>query len=536
MRVTWEIFGMTLRGRLLDKNGDALEDVQAVEFAPQDVELGPLESKKIRLVAVPRQEGMLQIQGVKWNIFDCNQVVCDRPFQLKGRRLRSTLEQRASRTGMYSADLRMEIKVRSWKPRLQARLDGWPSPPEQPSEEPPAALMQGELHRCSLIIKAGDADCPLRLLQVATSHPQFVAVENDSLGNQGASAELTAEGIRLQGDLQSLFDAATHELKLQVLLRLDAGAHTLRFLILAEAGVADVPKSDQRQWITLEEQVVVQPAVSVTARPSPSFSSDGRFIFTCLVENRLATPVQVVGISGFCDLAPAPLDLQAFTAGEQLVAPGDSVQLLYALCWPAESVHVATRPARWRLLQACRQAAACSSKSKSKPCRKSTTTDLAIQWRSEGRVGEAFCLQVPLERPEAPPCPLDLHLLAPDTAEVAQLVPVTVKIRNASLAGPVSFYFMAESTTDLAWVGCERSEIIRLPANEYHSEIIQAYFSQPGIYNLNRFRLYVVGMPSSTVPASEQAPMAFAVPFERLLHVQAVDSLDSMKKKTPEMR
>ena len=66
--------------------------------------------------------------------------------------------------------------------------------------------------------------------------------------------------------------------------------------------------------------------------------SSGRFIFTCLVENRLATPVQasslpkisccrfnlcsmpeqVVGISGFCDLAPAPLDLQAFTAGTDL--------------------------------------------------------------------------------------------------------------------------------------------------------------------------------------------------------------------------
>eukprot|EP00439_Symbiodinium_sp_Y106_P020120 s7303_g2.t1 len=199
---------------------------------------------------------------------------------------------------------------------------------------------------------------------------------------------------------------------------------------------------------------------------------------------------------------------------------GPEAQLLYSLRWPAEAAQV-PQEARWRLLHACRQAAAVSSKSKSKTYRKPIATDLVAQWRQEAKIGEVFCLQVPLERPEAPPCPLDLHLLAPAAAEVSQLVPVTVKIRNASLAGPVSFYFVAESTADLAWVGCERSEIIRLPANEYHSETIQAYFSQPGVYNLNRFRLFVVGMPSSTVPASEQAPMAFAVPFERLLHVQA---------------
>ncbi|OLP93125.1 Trafficking protein particle complex subunit 8 [Symbiodinium microadriaticum] len=543
MRVKWEIVGLTLRGRLLDSNNEPSADTQAVEFTAQDVELGPLESKQIRLAALPQREGLLQILGIRWTIFDCHKVVCERPFQLKGRRLRNTLEQRASKTGVYSGDLRLEIKVRSWKPRLQARLEGWPVQKEQ-STEASAALLQGELRRCSLVITSDDLDCPLTLLQVATSHPQYLALEEpDTKSSKEISVRLTDEGIRLQGKLTALFDAAAHELRLPVLLRVDTvGVHTLRLLILAEAEGPGGPKCDQRQWITLEDQVGVEPAVSVTARPSPSFTSDGRFIFTCLVENRAAAPVHVTGMSGFCDTGLVPLDLQAFTTGEPLIEPGDSVQLLYALCWPAEGAQV-QQEARWRLLHACRQAAAVSYKSKSKTHRKPIATDLAVQWRQGATIGEAFSLQVPLERPEAPPCPLDLHLLAPAAAEVSQLVPVTVKIRNASLAGPVSFYFVAESTADLAWVGCERSEIIRLPANEYHSETIQAYFSQPGVYNLNRFRLFVVGMclalgrcffdclqwnfdgrdcrPSSTVPASEQAPMAFAVPFERLLHVQA---------------
>eukprot|EP00439_Symbiodinium_sp_Y106_P017665 s4153_g2.t1 len=90
MRVKWEIVGLTLRGRLQDSNH---EPSDAQVEAPALIALMP-------------------------------QVVCERPFQLKGRRLRNTLEQRASKTGVYSGDLRLEIKVRSWKPRLQARLEG----------------------------------------------------------------------------------------------------------------------------------------------------------------------------------------------------------------------------------------------------------------------------------------------------------------------------------------------------------------------------------------------------------------------------
>eukprot|EP00913_Durusdinium_trenchii_P027705 g25979.t1 len=222
-------------------------------------------------------------------------------------------------------------------------------------------------------------------------------------GYEGLEVDFREEGLRLHGTFP-------RELRVPVLVCINAsGLHSVRLLVLAEA-LGDGPKSEQRQWITLEEQIRVEPALSMTARPSPSYAADGRILFSCHLENRAA-----------------------------------------------------------EALQAC-------------------------------------ALQVPLERPEAPPCPLDLHLLAPEVAEMEAdlMVPVTVRIRNASLAGSVSFYFVAESTADIAWIGCERSEIISLPPNTSHSATLHAYFAQPGVYNLNRFRLFVVGMPSGSVPASEQ--------------------------------
>merc|ERR1712176_385314 len=139
------------------------------------------------------------------------------------------------------------------------------------------------------------------------------------------------------------------------------------------------------------------------------------------------------------------------------------------------------------------------------------------------RSGEVYALQVPCERPGASPCPLDMHLLAPKSAllEPGLIVAVTLRVRNASATGVVSFYFVADAAPEFAWLGCERSEVIQLPPLGSHSVTLQAYFTSCGVFNLNRFRLFVVGMPhtAGAVPASEQAPLAFAFPFGRLIHI-----------------
>ncbi|CAJ1351468.1 unnamed protein product [Effrenium voratum] len=490
-RLAQQLYGfIAARIQQLEEEPEQDGDGSCVDFAPQDVTLGPLEQAKLRLTAVPRREGLLQLRSVKWNLFDCDQVVCERPLQLKGRRLRATLEQRASRSGVYSTDLRLQVKVRARKPRLAARLEGWP---DKGNGHP--QLLQGQLHRCSLVLNA-DADCPLSFVQVATSHPNFVAFEPE----HNSDVALRPEGLRLS--------KLSGELRIPVLVSVDlCGLHQLRLLVLAEAqgGGPDGPKSE-RQWITLEESLLVEPALSMTARPSPSYSAEGRIVFTCLVENRGSQDLEVDGMQCF---SKGLLDLRSCGPGrQQVLQPGQSRD--------APSVDLV---AQWHCSGVVGEADGAEGSDDFSQVQKSSL----LEWNHQ----EACALQVPLERlldqrasgPEAPPCPLDLHLLAPEVAEAPDtMVPVTVRIRNASLAGAVSFYFVAESTADIAWVGCERSEVIRLPPNTSHTATVHAYFTQPGVYNLNRFRLYVVGMPSGSVPASEQAPLAFAVPFERLLH------------------
>ncbi|CAJ1417219.1 unnamed protein product, partial [Effrenium voratum] len=335
MRVQWEMRAVSLTGELeTSEDGDA----SCVDFAPQDVTLGPLEQAKLRLTAVPRREGLLQLRSVKWNLFDCDQVVCERPLQLKGRRLRATLEQRASRSGVYSTDLRLQVKVRARKPRLAARLEGWP---DKGNGHP--QLLQGQLHRCSLVLNA-DADCPLSFVQVATSHPNFVAFEPE----HNSDVVLRPEGLRLS--------KLSGELRIPVLVSVDlCGLHQLRLLVLAEAqgGGPDGPKSE-RQWITLEESLLVEPALSMTARPSPSYSAEGRIVFTCLVENRGSQDLEVDGMQCF---SKGLLDLRSCGPGrQQVLQPGQSAQLLYSL-HPQEPAAECSS-ARSRMLLASRPAAA----------------------------------------------------------------------------------------------------------------------------------------------------------------------------------
>jgi len=166
------------------------------------------------------------------------------------------------------------------------------------------------------------------------------------------------------------------------------------------------------------------------------------------------------------------------------------------------------------------------------PCK--DRVHLAAQWHAvdselahadSPRFGEVYALRVPLERPWAAPCPLEMHLLVPDGAALTtgRTLQVVLTVRNVLSSGPVTFYFTADTTPDFLWLGCEKSEVIKLAPSASYSSTLQVYFPSPGVFNLNRLRLFVVGMPfgAGAVPASEQAPLAFALPFERLVHVRS---------------
>eukprot|EP00933_Yihiella_yeosuensis_P035968 TRINITY_DN29664_c0_g1_i1.p1 TRINITY_DN29664_c0_g1~~TRINITY_DN29664_c0_g1_i1.p1 ORF type:complete len:585 (+),score=85.31 TRINITY_DN29664_c0_g1_i1:154-1908(+) len=530
-----------------------------VEFAVQDVILQPLETRHVRFTAVAKREGLLKIQGVTWYLND--QVLCNRELKLPGRRLRKTLEQRASSTGIRSTDLRLELRVRSHVPRLSARLEGWPekidgpSPVSSPTSSSPLSpklaegiLLQGELRSCSLVIATGReaSRIPIRSLSVALSHPNCLAFDLDLDGGFGkeCSLQVSKEVLSLTAPSEgaggvfavpSLGISEQGELRIPVLLRADAvGRHTIRLLLLVEAEGESIPKSERRQWITIEEELVVQPSLSLSARPSPSYREESRLLFACALENRSSDALEVSQLR--CVAGEKELLLtELVSSTDRCIGAGQLAQLLFALQRTGE---VAKEPSasastRLRLLEASRSLLVASTPSPASRGRgkhggddaaTSSTVDLIANWQLGERRGEVFALQVPCERPESAPCPLDLHLLAPEEAVLVPplMVPVTLRIRNASATGPVTFYFVADSSNEVAWLGCERSAHVTLPPQAYHTATLNAYFVTPGVFNLNRFRLFVVAMPPGvgSVPASEQAPLAFAFPFERLIHVR----------------
>jgi len=311
----------------------------------------------------------------------------------------------------------------------------------------------------------------------------------------------------------------------------------------------------------LEESLLVRPSLVCSARPSPSHREAGCAALALTLESRALAhsleiaDVRCVGVSsaGAKDGGGGEsLALQACApeGSSRLRLPsGSSGQLLFALSGKlatAADGSAVDAFARRRLLRACRAAdsslaprQARSTGGAPTPAAPSAPSgdfrlpnfvDVIVSWSADGgRFGEIYALQVPCERsPAASPCPLDMHLLAPETAtlEPGMTVPVTLRIRNASIVGPVSFYFVADPAPELIWLGCERSEVIRLPPLSTHVAELRAFVASPGVFNLNRFRFFVVSLPpgAGAVPASEEAPLAFAFPVERLLHAKAAES------------
>lgn len=559
MRVAISLSRARLGGDLAEADGSVpTSEAAVVDFPALDLELAPLETRKVRLVAVPRREGLLTLRSVSWSLF--GQVACIRPLQVKGRRLRATVEQRASPEGVYGQDHRLELRVRSGLPQLQAQLDGWPASGSE-------SLLQGELRSCTLVIRTGGEQDPVSCrsrLRILASHPASLAFAVQSASASGG----TAPQMAYAGDMLTIEacaeEAAWSELRIPATLRGDqVGRHQVRVCLLAEPTTScpegRKPK-ERRQWVTLEESLVVRPSLSVSLRPSPSYRQAGRVVLAVSLENRAAPatePLEVCGVrcaaageggeqgAAAQDRELVLEDCTPSGAGSLRLVFGQAAQLLFALAAEASgSAAVATGEVaeaargsapRLRLLAASRAAvtaAAPSSRSTKAsgggPAESAAPdrVDLVVSWRTQsGLTGECYALQVPCERPAlTSPCPLEVHILAPDTATLGAdaLVPVTLRLRNTSAVGPVSCYFSVEHVPEFQWLGCERSEVVKLPPLASHTAELLVYFPAAGVYNVNRFRFFVVAMPPvlGAMPASEQAPLAFGVPVERLVHVR----------------
>jgi len=551
MRVRLELSQVRLGGELLaepETGGDGAssdKDGVAADFPEQSVVLEPHEKKRVRLPAVPRRDGLLQLRSVSWNLF--GQVPCSRPLAVKGRRLRNTLEQRASSTGVYSTDHRLELRTRSGVPRLRAKIEGWPS------ADNADAMLTGEMRACALVITSPDGTGPGRAsrIRITTSHPAFL--DFDLSSSVQHIAEVTevacvasAEPLRLPGTLRADL----------------AGLHAIRLCILVEA-TGGGSGCELKQWLTLEEQLLVDPSFICSVRPSPSFQEDGKLILTCVMENQSSEKLEVQSIkccasasssSSEASLRQLPLQELVSSASSHHAGPGKLVQLTFSMareCLSSlrqpevidvdavaagQQVPVSGAAAGGRLLHASQRAAAAAAGSaeggaisggrREARCHMDNRINLIVSWcGSDSKCkGEVYVFGVPCERPGAAPCPLDMHLLAAKCADFVPglTVPVTLQVKNTTTAGPVSFYYVTDAMQEIVWLGCERSHVIVLPPLASHTATVHAHFTSVGVFNINRFRLFVVAMPpgAGAVPASEQAPLAFQFPFERLIHIR----------------
>jgi len=524
MRIRLELVDVRLDGDFDEESGrtEELEFTKQVkvDFVSQSLALGPLETKHICLRARPHCVGVLRLRRVLWNF---GQVMCQRNFIVKGRRLRNTVEQRAARSGVYSLDLRFELRVRPQMPEVSIMLENWPSL---------NPLILGELHPCTLVISRRQGSCEVAFLSVTCSHPAFVSFASGSASSSANSGKFVHEG------------AVQDEFRVPVTLRAAVlGQHRIRFCALAEAkieGSPDVKGKNNRQWITVEQSLIVHPSLSCSVTQTPSFQEVGKVMFSCTMENRAFDDIAVNRVRCFTrsqeliltECVPCGSPYTCLKPGHQFhtifsLQTGTATEMLSSEEDPVANSGSSFSAVGTRniFLEASR--VACGVPGAELLAQHSF--DLVVEWHTigeeRGRNGEIFILKVMQDRPNSLPCPLTMHILAPSSVVLQEnlVIPVSVCVRNTSNVGAVSFQLVADAAHDFIWLGSERSEVLNLPPLASCMATFQAYFPLCGVFNLNRFRFFVVGMEpgAGTVPVTEQSPLTFGISdFEKFIHVK----------------
>jgi len=533
LRAKLDLTGARLYGTLTERLGEESEPVtdnagDALVFREQAISIAPSETKTVRFSARATRVGVLRIEGVSWKFFD--QVPCRRALKAPRRRLRATLEQRASKEGVYSADTRLQVKVRAKLPQATATLEGWPSAG--------MSVLQGEHRQCTLVLRGKG----VQSASIATSHPAFIGF-SDGVGTMAPS-----DGRRFPhgGVLRTVAMTTTEDsncvAKIPFTLRADGtGKHAIRLCILIEAAPQEgVKPAECRQWITVQERLTVLPSFACSVSHTPSVTSADRYLLSCSFENKSSVALEVKNVR--CLSGDKELNLKECGNGSGAAArradPAQMMQLVFLYdrgeitTAHGESSSVngnSSAVKQWQLLQASRSTASTSNSSSMQlgSTQSAESVDVIVQWQSAvasdtACSGEVYLLRIPCERSSSTPCPLAAQIHAPEHAVLAPdvEVPVTVVVQNPPAAGDVSFYIVADTPPDFLWLGRERSEVIHLSGGCSHKLVVHAYFYAPGVYALNRFRLFVVALTSGTVPVTEQAPLAFGFPHEKYIHIR----------------
>ncbi|ORX86207.1 hypothetical protein BCR32DRAFT_265161 [Anaeromyces robustus] len=138
----------------------------------EHVKLNPNSKERIKIVVIPKIEGTLKIQGIKYFLFDL--VKANHPFRRKGKRLNATLEQRMNQ--VYADDKSLTFSVTPPMPLLDVVF-----------YNKPTTIFAGETTKIILEIN-NKGNCTLKNLKLVMNQNSLIYVGSPEMINDNIYA------------------------------------------------------------------------------------------------------------------------------------------------------------------------------------------------------------------------------------------------------------------------------------------------------------------------------------------------------------
>jgi len=181
MKIPLELDKIILDCQLTPTNGESVQSIDSSyendnnylhyqNYSLQQIEhlkLNPNSKEKIKIVVIPKIEGTLQIQGIKYFLFDLVKAV--HPFKRRGKRLNATKEQRMN--VMYAEDKSLIFTVTPPMPLLDVVFHSKPS-----------TVYAGETAKIILEIN-NKGNCALKNLKLIMNQNSLVYVGSPEMIN-----------------------------------------------------------------------------------------------------------------------------------------------------------------------------------------------------------------------------------------------------------------------------------------------------------------------------------------------------------------
>jgi len=193
MKIPLDLNKVILDCQLIPANGESIQSIDASYendnnylhyqfYSLQQIEhirLNPSSKEKIKIVVIPKIEGTLKIQGVKYFLFDLVKAI--HPFERKGKRLNKTLEQRMNT--VYAEDKSLLFTVTPPMPLLDVVFHSKPS-----------TVYAGETAKIILEIN-NKGNCTLKNLKLVMNQNSLVYIGSPEMINNDLFDNVTDNNL-----------------------------------------------------------------------------------------------------------------------------------------------------------------------------------------------------------------------------------------------------------------------------------------------------------------------------------------------------